>query len=84
MVRAVYAGTRLANYSVERLNFEAAAVCEVDARFVIGGEEKPARLRWIREGNDGMAATPNQEATWRLVIWNPAAMLKRAEGHPAP
>ena len=78
MVRDGYGGSRLEDFSIERLNFEAAAVCEVEARLVMNGDEKPARLRWIRETDDGTAALPNQPGSWRLVLWYPSAMLNRA------
>ena len=78
MVRDECENTRLDDFSIERLDFQAAAICEVDAQLVVNGEGRSARLRWSREGEDGVAALPNQAGSWKLVLWGPAAMYNRA------
>jgi hypothetical protein len=84
MVRDEYGNVRLDDFSIERLDLQAAAVCEVDARLVVNGEGKSARLRWIREGEDGTAALPNHTGSWKLVLWGPAAMFNRAANRDVP
>lgn len=37
----------------------------------------PGRLRWIRSGEDGRSAVPNERGSWRLMTWTFEAM--RAE-----
>lgn len=80
MVRESCSGFELAAYSIHRLDFQAAAVCEVEVSLVLAGEVTRAQMRWIREGEDGMAAMPNQPGEWRLAIWTPSAMINRADG----
>jgi len=79
MVRGGFTGFDLSDFSVERLDFQAAAVCEVEVDLVVGAEPKQARMRWIREGQDGMAALPNEPGEWRLILWTPFAMINRAK-----
>ena len=78
-IREGYAGFDPSEFSVRRVDFQAAAVCEIDIDLVFGAEVKPAQMRWIREGVDGMAALPNQPGEWRLILWGPLAMMNRAK-----
>jgi hypothetical protein len=79
VVRSEFEGWDLQDYTITRADFEAAAVCEVDVDLVVESEVRPARMRWIREASDGMAAIPNEEGTWFLYLWGPWAMLNRRE-----
>jgi hypothetical protein len=79
MVRESCSGFEPEDYSIHRLDFQAAAVCEVDVSLTRAGEVTRAQMRWIREGEDGMAAMPNQPGEWRLAIWAPSAMINRAD-----
>lgn len=79
MVRESCEGFKLTDYSIHRLDFAAAAVCEVDVDLALSTGDKQARMRWIREGPDGMAAMPNQPGQWRLAIWSPWSMINRTE-----
>jgi hypothetical protein len=78
MVHETYDRVDLADFVVQVIDYQAAAVCEVDTELVLGGESRPVRIRWIRKGADGMAALPNQAGQWRLILWTPMAMLNRA------
>lgn len=69
----------LEGFLVKRLDFVAPAICEVDVELQLDGEVKPARLRWIREGEAGMGVAPNQPGEWRLVSWGPWAMLNNVK-----
>jgi hypothetical protein len=54
-------------------------VCEIDVELIFGTEIKRGRMRWIREGDDGMAALPTQAGEWRLALWGPLALISRAD-----
>jgi hypothetical protein len=62
-------------YRVLRVEFVAAAVAEAHVVLDFGGGTSPAKLRWIREGEDGLAATPDVMGEWRLYTTGPWAML---------
>jgi hypothetical protein len=79
MVREAYDSVRLTAFSIRRINHRAAAASEVDVDLVLDSESRGARVRWIREGEDGMAALPNQPGEWRLILWEPRAMLDRGQ-----
>jgi hypothetical protein len=70
---------QLDDYTLVAADFEASAVCEIEVELVIEGEQRDARMRWIREGADGMAATPNEPGTWYLYLWGPWAMSNRSD-----
>jgi hypothetical protein len=76
MLRDGYDHLALSSYSVGTLDFTAPAVCEVAIRVVINGDERAARVRWIRERSDGSPATPSQEGEWRLAPWQPNVILR--------
>jgi hypothetical protein len=78
MVREQSAGFELSGFGISKLNFEAPAICEIDISLVLGDQTKPARMRWIREGEDGMSVAPNQPGEWRLIFWGPMAMINNA------
>ncbi|MEX2210599.1 MAG: hypothetical protein WD689_02385 [Gaiellaceae bacterium] len=77
MVRGEFESWKLDDYSMVAADFEAAAVCEIDVELVIDGEQKDARMRWIREDAEGAPAMPNEPGTWYLYLWGPWAMLNR-------
>jgi hypothetical protein len=79
LVREEYEEFDLAEFSIHRLDFQAAATCEVEVALVLDGESRRAQMRWIRESADGEVAFPNQAGEWRLMVWGPLAMLHRAE-----
>jgi hypothetical protein len=79
MIRGEFEGWRLDDYTLVTADFEAPAVCEVEVVLVIDGENTPARMRWIREDSEGMAAMPNESGTWFLYLWDPWSMLSRAD-----
>ena len=70
----------LEDFAVRRLDFGAPAICEIDVELQLSGETKAARMRWLREGEDGFGAAPNELGEWRLVNWGPVAMLNNAPG----
>jgi hypothetical protein len=76
-VREQYAEFELKSANVEQASYEAAAVCVIDAVLQVAcfGEDEPkqrrARVRWIRETEDGSPAAPNVEGTWKLFVWGP-------------
>lgn len=78
MVRDAYDGVDLTGFSIRGINHQAAAACEVDVDLILDSESRSARIRWIREGEDGKAALPNRPGEWRLILWEPAVMLNRA------
>ncbi len=79
MVREECDRIDLTDFSVRRINYQAAAACEVEVDLVLDSDSRPARIRWIREGEDGKASLPNQPGEWRLILWGPLAMLNRAQ-----
>ena len=79
MVREECDGFDLNEFSIHRLDFQAAATCEVEVTLVLNGERRDAQMRWIRERPDGEVAFPNQAGEWKLMVWGPPAMLHRAE-----
>jgi hypothetical protein len=79
MVRSEFESWHLDDYTIAAADFEAAAVCEIDVELVSEGEQRHARMRWIREGSDGMAAMPNEPGTWYLYLWGPWAMVNRRD-----
>jgi hypothetical protein len=81
MVREECAEFELVAYAITRADFEAAAVCELEIELTFPDDARPARMRWIREAEDGSPATPNQPGTWRLWLWGPWTMLNRVEEH---
>ena len=69
----------LEEFSITKIHHQAAAAGEVDVTLIIEGEQQLGRMRWIREGADGYAVSPNREGVWRLVLWEPFAILNRRE-----
>lgn len=74
-MRNDFADHVLKDYKILRVDFVAAAVAEVHVELVFGDKRLPAKLRWIREGRDGLAATPNVVGEWHLYTTGPWAML---------
>jgi hypothetical protein len=84
MVRENWSEHQLMSFSINRLDYTSPAVCEVDAELAMTAQTRSARLRWIREGEDGMAVTPNEEGVWRLVAWGPWAVFQGANRDQEP
>jgi hypothetical protein len=79
-VREAFEDRPLTGYRLEHVDHPAAAVGLVDAVLEVDGAEVACRLRWIRTGEDGLGAAPNEEASWRLLTWTFEAMrVERAE-----
>jgi hypothetical protein len=76
-IRAEFEDWELEDFTLKQADFEAPAVCEIDVDLFVNSELRPARMRWIREGADQLAATPNEEGIWYLYLWGPWAMLNR-------
>lgn len=76
--RDIYERHTLTAFTVERLDYQAAAACEVDVTLTINGVSQPGRMRWIREKDDGSPAIQEQDGRWRLYIWDPVGILRRA------
>jgi hypothetical protein len=79
IVRGEFKSWDLDDYTFVGADFEAAAVCEIDVDLVIDGKVQQARMRWIREAADGMAAMPNEDGIWYLYLWGPSAMFNRRD-----
>lgn len=77
LVRSEFESWNLEDFTIRRADFQAAAVCEIDVDLVIDSKARRARMRWIREAVDGMAAAPNEDGTWYLYLWGPWAMLNQ-------
>jgi hypothetical protein len=79
-MRNDFAQHTLKDYTILRVEFVAAAVAEAHVEVEFGDGVLPAKLRWIREGEDGLAATPPVAGEWRLYTTGPWAMLARKSG----
>ncbi len=65
----------LEGFEVTAIRHGALAACDVDVSLTIEGEEKLARLRWIREGADGRPGPSKQDDQWVLYIWEPMGAI---------
>ena len=74
-MRNDFAEHMLKDYKILRVEFVAAAIAEAHVELNFGDGVLPAKLRWIREGEDGLAATPHVVGEWRLYTTGPWAML---------
>jgi hypothetical protein len=74
-VRDEYSLIELEDFEITRLDFRAAAICEIDVDLTSDGKTHAGRMRWIRENNAGEVVLPNQAGDWRLISWGPWAML---------
>lgn len=77
-IREEFERLELRDFEILRLDFSAAAVCEVDVILHFDDEAKPGRMRWIRETAAGEPATPNEDGRWRLWLWGPYSIMNRA------
>lgn len=77
VVRSMCADRQLDEYSVLAVGHEAPAICEVDVRLTLSGEQKTAKLRWLRQDAKGNPVAPNQDGEWRIVVWGPQAIVER-------
>lgn len=75
-VREMFEGFTLSDFTVSRINYKAAALCEVDVTLALDGETRPGLMRWIREASDGMSAMPNDPGEWLLASWGPWTIIK--------
>ncbi len=78
MLRLGFEFHHLTGFVIRRAAFEAAAVGEVDLELDLEGESRNARMRWIREAQDGSPAMPDSPGEWFLYLWGPDVMLDRA------
>jgi hypothetical protein len=78
MVREEYTGFTLTDYSIMSLDFVAAAVCIISVSVTVNGEQRQAKLRWVREAEDGDIAPVGLPGEWRLISWGPYAILRDA------
>lgn len=74
-LRDEYSLVELGGSEITKLDFSAAAACDMDVVLTIDGEEKPGGMRWIREDKSGDPAMPSQDGEWRLISWGPFAIL---------
>lgn len=81
-MRTAYERDRLAAFEILRLNYDAAAVCEVDVRLAIGDATRDGRMRWIREKDNGSPAISEEAGEWILYLWEPYSMIARAKAAP--
>lgn len=44
----------------------------------VNDEQKPGRLRWIRESPEGGPVVSETDGTWRLYLWGPVAIINCA------
>ena len=78
-MRDEYTLVDLSEFEIKRINYVAAAACDVDLTLMIEEEQKPGRMRWIRESEQGEAAMPNQPGEWRFISWGPFGILNQGE-----
>ncbi len=83
-IREEFAFHDLLDFELQAADYTAAAVCEVDVLLHFGQLSKAGRMRWIREGVDGMVAIPGAEGEWYLYLWGPWAIFDRAQTPAAP
>jgi hypothetical protein len=76
MMREAFADELLAGYGLQRVSHTAAAVAIVDVILRVGGEEIEGAMRWIRHGEDGMAAAPNEPGRWGLLSWTKWGLIQ--------
>ncbi len=73
--------SELSGFKIEAIDYVAAAAVEIDVEVVLNGGAELARMRWIREDEDGDAALPGQDGTWKLINWYPIGMTSRRSQH---
>lgn len=76
MVRDAFADELLTGYELRRVSHNTAAVAIVDVILRVGGEEIEGAMRWIRHGEDGMAAAPSEPGRWGLMSWTRRGMIQ--------
>jgi hypothetical protein len=76
MVREAFSEEHLTGYGLQRVSHTAAAVATIDVNLRVGGGEIKAAMRWIRHGEDGMAAAPNEPGRWGLMSWTRWGMIQ--------
>ena len=75
LVRDQYSHIELESFLITKLDFQAAASCEVDAELEWNEQKHRCRLRWINEddqGNPDVLGDP--QARWRVMSFGPHAM----------
>jgi hypothetical protein len=76
IVREAFGEEHLIGYELQSVSHTAAAVAIVDVILLVGGEEIEGAMRWIRHGEDGMAAAPNEPGRWGLMSWTRWGMIQ--------
>ena len=79
MIRDQYSLVRLSGFEITKLDHQGAAACEADVLLTAEGDQRPGRMRWIREDGSGEAAMPHRDGHWGLVSWGPFAIFDRAD-----
>jgi hypothetical protein len=74
-IRDDFAEHALSGYKVLRVDFAAPVVAEAHVELQFGDGASPGKLRWLREGKDGRAATPDAVGEWYLYTTGAWAML---------
>lgn len=75
LVRDQYSHVDLESFLITKLDFQAAASCEVDAELEWNEQQHRCRLRWINEddqGNPDVLGDP--QARWRVMSFGPHVM----------
>lgn len=78
-VRSEYELMPLDEFEVLEFDFQAAAICEIEALLTCDGNAKPAWLRWIREDGDGAPVIDDADGSWKVMSWGPWAFFNRRE-----
>jgi hypothetical protein len=76
MVRNAFSDELLTGYELQRISHTATAVAIVDVILRGGEEEIDGAMRWIRHGEDGMAAASNEPGRWGLMTWTKWGMIQ--------
>jgi hypothetical protein len=77
-IRVVYERDQLIEFEIIRLDFTAAAACEIDVQLTINDAICAGRMRWIREKADGSPAISDGTGEWVLYLWEPSSIIARA------
>jgi hypothetical protein len=78
-LREAFSDHELRDFRLLRAERPAAAVCEIDVQLTVGTGDEEARLRWIRETEDGSPATADVDGEWFLYVWDPWSMIARVQ-----
>jgi hypothetical protein len=74
-LRETFSFHELRDFRFKRADRQAAAACEVSVELGFETGSQTARMRWIRETNDGSPAIPEAAGEWFLYVWDPWSMI---------